>query len=143
MPKRKIRELIAHQRILTCGGAVTVREAARRMMAAQVGAIMVTEGERLVGIFTERDALARVLAAGRDPDRTVIAEVMTPDPQTISPEAQFGRALLTMYDADIRHLPVVENGCPVGMVSVRDALGPEVLDFEETLHQREAITQLL
>ncbi len=143
MPTRKISEVIEHRNILTCTGDVTVRDATRRMVAAHVGAVMVTRGGRLVGIFTERDALARVLAEGRDPDRTTVAEVMTPEPHAVSPDRPLGHALHLMYDGNFRHMPVVESGRPVGMVSVRDALGPELAAFEAELHQRDMITELL
>lgn len=143
MPSRKIREVIHNQRILTAPSDLTVREATRRMVAAQVGAIMITRDQKLVGIFTERDALVRILAEGRDPEATRLEEVMTADPQTASPELSLGSALHLMYDGGFRHVPVVEDGVPVGMISARDALGPELVAFESELQRRETITELL
>lgn len=143
MPSRKIREVIHNQRILTAPSDLSVREATRRMTAARVGAIMITDDQRLVGIFTERDALVRVLAEERDPDTTRLADVMTPDPQTANPELSLGSALHLMYDGGFRHVPVVEDGIPIGMISARDALGPELVAFEAELQRRETITELL
>jgi len=113
------------------------------MKRSRVGAIMVVEGGRLAGIFTERDALFRVVADGRDPRTTRLAEVMTRNLQTIGPDKPLGHALHMMYEGGFRHVPVVENGVPIGMVSARDALGPELLDFEAELVQREHIREIL
>jgi CBS domain-containing protein len=143
MPMRKIQEVIQGQRILTANAQTRVRDASRQMAAARVGAIMIVEGGRLSGIFTERDALVRVLAAGLDADTTTLAAVMTPSPQTIAPEHPLGHAMHLMYEGGFRHVPVVVDGVPVGMVSARDALGLEMVAFEEELVQRETITELL
>jgi CBS domain-containing protein len=144
MPQRPIRSLIARQKILTVAADITVAEAARLMKKGTVGAVMVVRGDgRLAGIFTERDALFRVLAEGRDPLATRLADVMTPHPQTIAPDKPFGHALLMMYDGGFRHVPVVENGKPVGMVSARDALGPELEEFESEMQRRTRIGEIL
>ena len=144
MPQRPIRNLIARQKILTAAPDVTIAEAARLMKKATVGAVMVIDDDgRLVGIFTERDALFRVLAEGRDPKRTRLADVMTSHPQTISPDKSFGHAMLIMYDGGFRHVPVIENGRPVGMVSARDALGPELQEFQSEMQRRTRIGEIL
>lgn len=143
MPTRRIREVIEEQAILTAPGNVSVLEATQRMAEQHVGSVMITESGRLVGIFTERDALKRVLAAGLDPTRTRLADVMTRRPQTVTPDVVLGHALHIMFEGGFRHVPVVEDGRPVGMISARDALGPELAAFEQELHQREVISQLL
>jgi CBS domain-containing protein len=144
MPQRPIRSLIGRQKILTAAADLTITEAARLMKKRPVGAVMVVGDDgRLAGIFTERDALFRVLAEGRDPLATRLADVMTPHPQTIAPDKPFGHALLMMYDGGFRHVPVVENGKPVGMVSARDALGPELEEFESELQRRTRIGEIL
>jgi len=107
----------------------TVLDAAIQMARRKVGAMLVLDGARLVGIFTERDALIRVLAASRDPARTLLAEVMTPEPTTITPDKSFGLALLVMHEEGFRHLPVVEAGRVVGIVSARNALDPDLEEF--------------
>ena len=143
MPHRTIRDLIGSQTILTASAETSVSEAAGLMKRTNVGAIMVVEGGRLVGIFTERDALFRVIAEGREPHATRIAEVMTRNPQTIDPDKPLGHALHMMYEGGFRHVPVVENGRLLGMVSARDALGPELDAFESELVQREHIKEIL
>jgi len=143
MPHRTIRDLIGNQTILTASAETNVNEAAGLMKRTNVGAIMVVESGRLVGIFTERDALFRVIAEGREPHATRIAEVMTRNPQTIDPDKPLGHALHMMYEGGFRHVPVVENGRPLGMVSARDALGPELDAFESELVQREHIREIL
>jgi CBS domain-containing protein len=144
MPQRPIRSIIAKQKILTTTAEITVAEAARLMKKKSVGAVMVVKDNgRLAGIFTERDAVFRVLAEGRDPKTTRLSDVMTPHPQTIAPEKPFGHALMMMYDSGFRHVPVVEDGKPVGMVSARDALGPELQEFESELLRRTRIGEIL
>jgi len=143
MHTRKISEVIAGRPILTGPANLTVSDAARLMAEAKVGSIMATEGGNLIGIFTERDALVRVLAAGLDPQTTQIARVMTSRVITATPEMPLGHALHLMFEGGFRHVPIVENGRPVGMVSARDALGPELVEFEGELLQRQAIAEVL
>jgi len=144
MPQRPIRSVIAKQKVLTATAEITVTAAARLMKKKSVGAVMVVKDNgRLAGIFTERDALFRVLAEGRDPKTTRLSDVMTPQPQTITPEKPFGHALLMMYESGFRHVPVVEDGKPVGMVSARDVLGPELQEFESELQRRTRIGEIL
>jgi signal-transduction protein with cAMP-binding, CBS, and nucleotidyltransferase domain len=136
--------MITKQKILTATAEISVSDAARLMKKKSVGAVMVVEHNGcLAGIFTERDAVFRVLAEGRDPKTTRLADVMTPQPQTIAPEKPFGHALLMMYESGFRHVPVVEDGKPVGMVSARDALGPELQEFESELQRRTRIGEIL
>jgi CBS domain-containing protein len=143
MPQRLISEIIAGQQIVHTGSDTSVAEAARLMRQNRVGALLVLERERLAGIFTERDALFRVLAEGRDPASTRLAEVMTRDPQAIGPERPFGHALHVMHEGGFRHVPVIANGVPVGMVSARDALGPELREFLAELDRRGRIGEIL
>src|SRR5215472_17494267 len=90
MPQRSVRILIAGQKTLTMPGETTVREAAQLMKKMRVGAAMVVAKGRLIGIFTERDALFRVLAGGKDPLTTHLSDVMTTKPQTVTPDHPFG-----------------------------------------------------
>jgi CBS domain-containing protein len=143
MPQRPIRDLITRQKILTAAKETTVNEAARLMKKMNVGAVMVVEKEKLIGIFTERDVVFRVLAESRDPKTTRLAEVMTAKPQTIGPDRPFGHALHLMYESGFRHVPVVDRGRPVGMVSARDALGPELQELEAELQRKTQIGEIL
>lgn len=143
MPNRPIRSLIQNQQVHTVQKDISVRTAAHIMQTARIGSVMVVEKDALVGIFTERDALFRVLAGGLDPDRTKVGEVMTADPQSISPDRPLVHALHLMHDGGFRHMPVVENGVPVGMVSIRDAVGVEMVRLEHELDDKDAIAEIL
>ena len=144
MPQRSIRSLIAGQKVLTAKAGMNAAEAARLMKRRQLGAVLVVrEDGSLLGIFTERDAVFRVLAEGRDPKKTPLSEVMTPHPQTIAPDKPFGHALLMMYEGGFRHVPVVEGAKPIGMVSARDVLGPELQDFASEIERRTHIGEIL
>lgn len=143
MPDRPIRVVIEDQKPVTATSDITVAAAARLMKQHRIGALLVVKSGRLAGIFTERDALFRVIAEGRDPEKTHIAEVMTVNPRTISPDRPFGHALHLMYEGEFRHVPVVENGKPLGMVSARDALGPDLQQFISDLDKRNHIGEIL
>jgi CBS domain-containing protein len=141
--ERPVRAIIEDQRPVTAAADMTVASASRLMKERRVGAILVLDKGRLAGIFTERDALFRVIAEGRSPDATKLAEVMTPNPRTIGPDRPFGHALHLMYEGEFRHVPVVENGRPLGIVSARDALGPDLQQFISDLDKRAHIGEIL
>lgn len=143
MPHRPINDIIENQSPLLAGAETSVAEAARLMKERGSSAILVTVEGKLQGIFTERDALFRVIAEGRDPARTPLADVMTPHPQTIGPDRPVGHALHMMYEGGFRHVAVVQDGRPVGLVSARDALGPELREFESELLERQHIREIL
>ena len=143
MTERTIREIIAGQELLTAPASMTVAEAARLMRQRNVGAMMVVDADKLAGVFTERDALFRVVAAGLDVGKTPLSTVMTKNPQSIAPDRSFVQALAMMHEGRYRHLPVVENGRPVGMVSVRDAFGPELEAFVYEILRQEQASQIL
>ena len=135
----RIRDVLEPRTLVTAAPETSVAEAARRMKDNKVGAILVLEDDRLVGIFTERDALFRVVAGGRDPAAVLLREVMTREPQTVSADETFGYALLVMYERGFRHLPVVEGDWPIGVVSARHALDPDLEEFAAEAARRGAI----
>jgi CBS domain-containing protein len=141
--ERPVRAIIEDQRPVTAAADMTVASASRLMKQRRVGAILVLDKGRLAGIFTERDALFRVIAEGRSPETTTLAQVMTPNPRTIGPDRPFGHALHLMYEGGFRHVPVVDNGRPVGVVSARDALGPDIQQFIAELDKRTHIGEIL
>ena len=143
MTHRTIRTIIEQQEAITAPGSTTVIAAARLMKEHHVGAVMIVEDGKLAGVFTERDALFRVIAEGRDVETTQVAAVMTRDPHTIHPDKPFADALHVMYEGGFRHVPVVEDGRPVGMISARDALGPELEDFIYELLRRNQAEDIL
>jgi len=101
---------------------VTVSEAVQEMNRRKIGSVLVMEGGVLVGIFTERDVLMRVVAADRDPKTTPVAHVMTRSPVTIPSSMTIEEVMDLHSGKHFRHLPVVENGRVIGMISVRDIL---------------------
>ena len=143
MPNRPVRELLDGQALTTATPDTTVGAASRLMKMARVGALLVVEEGNVAGIFTERDAVFRVLADGLDPDKTRLADVMTVNPETISSDKPFIHALHMMHDGGFRHVPVVQDGRPIGMVSARDALAPDLREFVGDLDDREHIGEIL
>ena len=109
-------------RLYTVGPADTVGEAVAVMAQNRIGSVLVMEAERLLGIFTERDTV-RALSLSHDAPRHDIVSWMTHDPKTVSSDTDTDVALRTMLDNGFRHLPVVEGGKVVGMVSMRDLAG--------------------
>ncbi len=143
MSQRTVRQIIEGQEPVIAPANTTISDAARLMKQRNVGALMVADKDKLVGVFTERDGLFRVLAEGLSGDSTPLSAVMTANPQTIDPNAGFTHALQMMHDGGYRHLPVVEEGCVIGIVSVRDALGPELEAFVYEMLRQDQIGEVL
>jgi CBS domain-containing protein len=141
--ERPVRSIIEDQKPVTASAELTVAAAAQLMKEHRIGALLVVQEGRLAGIFTERDALFRVIGEGRDPATTRVGEVMTANPRTIAPDRPFGHALHLMYEGGFRHVPVVDNGRPLGVVSARDALGPDLQQFVAELDKRTHIGEIL
>lgn len=97
-----------------------VTECVRLMTAGKVGALIVMDGGRLIGIFTERDALNKVLAGGLDPSKTKVSDVMTKDPYCIHPTTTVGDAMKFITERRFRHLPIVDNGKVLAVISSGD-----------------------
>ena len=139
MFNQRIRSVMEQKKVLVAPPETTVSKAAELMADRNVGAVMVVEDERLVGILTERDVVFRVIARGRDARTTRLADVMTAAPRTVDPDKSFGYALLMMHENGFRHVPVIENGKPVGIVSARNALDPELEEFVAEAQRRKHI----
>lgn len=136
---RLVADLVHDQSILTVPETLPVRDATRDMDARNVGAVLVTDAaQRLVGIFTERDLLRRVVAQGRDPNTTPVMEVMTRNPDTVGSRHFAVDALRLMREGGYRHLPVVDGDRIVGILSQRDFYSDEVacVDNQYELWQR-------
>jgi CBS domain-containing protein len=131
MERRIVPDVIGRQQLVMLPSSATVREAAICMSERQVGAVLVTRDGALEGIFTERDLLHRVVAPGRDPNGTHLVEVMTKNPDTIEADGYAIEALSRMSERGYRHLPVLDQGRLVGIVSRRDFLGEEIILVEE------------
>jgi CBS domain-containing protein len=139
MTQRQMSDMVRHQSPLTLPPDATVREACRKMAERRVGAVLVTEDRELVGIFTGRDAVARVLAEGRDAKMTMLSQVMTKNPTTVHPGCTAIECLRLMRDCGFRHVPIVSrDGALVGVVSRGDFHGHEHdrLDEETGLWER-------
>ncbi len=138
MLRRIIPDVIHGQQVVHLGGQATTRQAAKLMRKHNVGAVLIIEDEALKGILTVNDMTYRVIAAGLDPDKTLLGEVMTPNPDTVGSDTTAIDALRLMQDGDYRHLPVVDGGRVLGLVSRRDFHGAEKarLDDETTLWER-------
>ena len=142
MLDRIISNIIAGQMVVSASKESTVRSACSQMAQKRVGALLVVENNRIVGIFTERDALNKVLAGNLDPDATTLAQVMVANPQTIRADRPLAYALQFMVDGGFRHVPVVDqDGAPVGMVSARDALGEDMIQLERDQKFREHLEE--
>lgn len=124
--------------LVTASPGDTVLEATQRMNEEHVGSVLVMEGIRLVGIFTERDVLRRVVGAGLAPERTHVADVMTTDVVCCRPAAGIDDVAELMRSRRIRHVPVVDaEGLVVGLVSIGDVNACRYSRCEVALHQVE------
>jgi CBS domain-containing protein len=126
---RPVKDVMRREKLLKAPPETPVGKVAKLMESKSVGAVMVIAEDRLVGICTERDIVFRVVAKGLDADATRLADVMTAEPQTVAPDKPFGYALLLMHERGFRHLPVVQDGKVIGMVSSRSALDPSLEEF--------------
>ncbi len=126
MTDRFVRDLVKRPTAIHIGPDAMVREACKLMAEHGIGAVLVMRDAAIEGIFTERDALNRVLAEGRDPDETRVGAVMTPEPVTLTPEATAVDALRLMTQIGFRHLPIAEEGRVYGIISMRDFVGAEL-----------------
>lgn len=134
MTNRKLAEIVKDQKPLMLAAHETVQKACRCMWEHRIGSVLVIDDQqRLNGIFTGRDAV-RALAEGKDAARTPLAQAMTPNPITITPESRAIDALRAMRDGGFRHLPVVEDGRILGIVSRGDFMGMELDRLEEQSH---------
>ena len=131
-----VRSVMQRRNILKVLPDIVVRKAAELMAKRNVGAVLVVEDARLVGIFTEHDIAFRVVARGLDPQTTRVADVMTSEPDTVDPDKPFGYALLRIHHGGFRHLPVIKDGELVGIVSARNAMDPTLEEFQHEARRR-------
>jgi CBS domain-containing protein len=139
---RKLREIMQPGFLFVVQRDATVREAVQVMADDNVGIVLVLEGERLVGVFSERDVVRRVVDRGRDPDRTPVGDVMTTQIVVGDPDEDYQSAMRKMDQANIRHLLVVEGPRMLSMISIRDLIrvdrqdkGEEIRYLREYLYQ--------
>jgi CBS domain-containing protein len=114
--------------VIVAGSDTTVLAAAREMSQANVGSIVIQDGELLKGIFTERDILHRVVAKGKDPATTLLSEVMSSPIKSCRLADTIERVAETLRSGHIRHLAVIEDDALVGMVGMRDVMAAQIRD---------------
>jgi CBS domain-containing protein len=136
---RKLLDIVKDQKPLVLAELATVQQACRCMWERRTGSVLVVDDQqRLIGIFTGRDAV-RTLAEGKNADVTTLAQVMTPNPITVTPESRAIDALRQISDRGFRHLPVVENERICGVVSRGDFKGMEIDRLDEEGHLWECV----
>jgi CBS domain-containing protein len=111
---------LMNQNVVTSTPDETVAAVARRMRDASIGAVLIVEDGALRGVFTERDALNLVVAAGIDPAATPVREVATETVVSVTPDTHIKKCVALLEKMGVRHLPVVEGSTPVGILSARD-----------------------
>lgn len=120
MMTRMISDIVAGRPLHRVSPETSLRTACLQMEAADLGALVVTEDDRLLGILSERDVLRRCICAGLPVETTTVADVMTPDPVTITAYESLIAAVSKMLDGNFRHLPVMRQGKVTAMLSIRD-----------------------
>jgi CBS domain-containing protein len=140
---KKLREIMRAGFLFVVQRGATVREAVQVMTANNVGIVLVLEGERLVGVFSERDVVRRVVDRGLDPDRTPVGDVMTAQIIAGDPDEDYQSAMRKMDQANIRHLLVVKGPQMLSMISIRDLIRVDMQDKgEEIRYLREYLYQV-
>jgi CBS domain-containing protein len=133
-----IRQILARKpEVYSIAPEATVLDALRLLEEKDVGALLVMKGQSLVGIFSERDYARRVALHGRASRDTAVREVMTSEVFTIAPDAATGECMVHMTDRRIRHLPVLEGGRVVGVISIGDVVRAVIEDMRFTIRQLE------
>jgi len=127
------RDLFIGQDLTVISKNETVYDAAKLMTERTIGALPVVEGERVVGIFSERDIMNRVVARNLNPQKTTVEQVMTKELIVGSPEEDISQILVRMKQANIRHLPIVEHEKLVGIISFRDLLQADISEKAEEI----------
>ena len=143
MHDRPVQDIVQRTATLRCAPADLVAMAAHSMAEAGCGSILVCEGDRLTGIFTERDLLCRVVAKGLDPKKTTVGQVMTVNPCTIAPEAPIREAIRVMDEGSFRYLPVCRAGKLVAVISAKDLPYEEIGRMARALEQEHVIAERL
>ncbi len=139
MRLRIIPDIVEDQIIRGLAEQSTIREAAKQMADNDIAAIVVTDDAgKLLGIVTERDMTRRIIAKGRDADKVTVGEIMTGNPDTLAPGDSALDALELMRTRKYRHLPVVDDGRVVGMVSIRDLYAAVKTALEKDIRETEA-----
>jgi len=133
-----IYDLVKDHEAQTITADQTVIEASQQMVAKNIGAILVLRDGELAGIFSERDIMKRVVAEGRDPARTLVAEVMTPHPMTVDIRDSIEHCMMLMKEHSFRHLPICDGKKLKGIISLRDILLRGLTEKDEEVRMMRA-----
>lgn len=117
---RSVRDVIQARDLPSVQTGATVREACHVLDRYNVGALVVLDGEWLLGVVSERDIIRKCLGQDRRSDKTTVDEVMTPDPKTVTADEGLNDALANMTDGRFRHMPVMDGDRCIGLLSIRD-----------------------
>lgn len=134
-----VRDILKHKNgeLWTVGPGDSVLDAVREMALRGVGALLVMDGKRLVGILSERDYARKVILQGRRSESTTVGEIMTGEVLTIGPDTMAREGLKLMTEKFIRHLPVVEDGAVVGVVSIGDLVKSVIQEQQSVIEELE------
>ena len=135
---KTLRDIMRYGFLFTADRRATVAEAVRIMTKNNVGIVSVLDGDKLVGVFSERDVVRRVVDRGLDPARTPLEAVMTTDLVVGDVDEDYQSAIHKLDQANIRHLPVVSEGQLVSMLSIRDLLRLNMEDKDAEIHHLHA-----
>ena len=144
---KPVSELLKHHTGTNSGTLWHVRpdesvfEALQLLAQYEVGALMVMDGGRLVGVFSERDYTRKIALAGRNSKDTRVADIMTAQVFTVGPKTGTRHCMALMSEKKIRHLPVVDGNTVLGMISIRDIMDDIISDHESTIAQLESYIQ--
>jgi CBS domain-containing protein len=141
MSYKPVGEIIQRTALVIGAPDRSVRGAAESMAEQSCGSILVVDEGRLLGIFTERDLLIRVVAKGKDPARTTLADVMTRDPETIAADAPVAEAIRRMDEGSFRYLPITEGEKLIGVISAKDLPYSEIAGMAAEIDQRHALAE--
>jgi CBS domain-containing protein len=125
-----LRDLVKDRKVYSIDAGRTVLEAARFMMEHNIGALPVLRDGELAGIFSERDIMNRVVAAGRMPGYTTVSEVMTANPRAVGLDEAIEECLFVMHEFGFRHLPIVDGKELKGLVSLRDVVMRQAAELD-------------
>lgn len=135
---KPVLEMVENQDVHCVDKGTSVLETAQHMAEWNVGAVTVLEGERLVGIFSERDLMTKVVCKGLLPAETPVSQVMTPNPVVVDSHSTVEQCLRIMTQAKCRHLPVVHDGNLVGILSIRDLLQSDLRQKDDEIEMMRA-----
>jgi len=135
---KQVRDLIFNQDLTVISKNQTVLDAARIMAEKNIGAVPVVEGDRVVGIFSERDIMKRVVAKNLNPQKTTVEQVMTTELVVAAPQETIDHVESRMKQHGIRHLPIIDDDKLIGIVSLRDLIDAELSEKDVELQMMTA-----